>query len=117
MNEIVPSNLFADLPCSEHLRLYLQTSEPAERQQARREVRAAAWRAREIAEVVFGHVSESSLVGLRSDGPLRGLMRLDVPFVNLRMHEDRQAQFMAAVDRDPILERMSLVYVIGPESL
>ena len=116
MNEIVPSNLFADLPDSEHLRLHLQTSEPAERQ-ARREVRAAAWRAREIAEVVFGRVSESSLVGLRSDGPLRGLMRLDVPFVNLRMHEDRQAQFMAAVDLDPILERASLVYVIGPESL
>ena len=116
MNEIFPSNLFTDLPCSEHLRLYLQSSEPAERQ-ARREVRAAAWRAREIAEVVFGRVSESSLVGLRSDGPLRGLMRLDVPFVNLRVHEDRQAQFMAAVDLDPILERVGLVYAIGPESL
>ena len=116
MNELVPSNLFGDLPASEWVRLHLQISEPAERR-ARKEVSAAAWRAREIAEVVFGRVSESSLIGLRSDGPLRGLMRLDVPFINLRIHEDRQARFMAAVDLDPILERVNLVYVIGPESL
>ena len=115
MNEFVPSKSFGDLPESEQFRLQMQTSEFAERR-ARKEVRAATWRAREIAEVVFGRVIQSSLVGLRLDGRLRGLMRLDVPFVDLHAHEDRQAQFIAAVNLDPILKRVSFVYVIGPES-
>lgn len=55
------------------------------------------------------------LTGIRADGPLRGLMRLDVPFDDLRVHEARQERFMAAVASDPLLATIRLVYVFGAE--
>lgn len=84
-------------------------------QRARWEVRAAQWRAREIAESVFGRVAGSALIGLRSDGPLRGLLQLQVPFCDLDAHREREARFLDAAAADPILERIRLVYVFGPE--
>lgn len=82
---------------------------------ARWEVRAAAWRARELAESVFGEV-ESALYGLRVNGPIRGLVRLDVRFVELDAHLDREDRFRALVALDPILSRVPLVYVVGPRA-
>jgi hypothetical protein len=84
-------------------------------QRARWEVRAAQWRAREIAESVFGRVASTALIGLRSDGPLRGLLHLEVPFRDLDAHREREALFLDAAAADPILERIRLVYVFGPE--
>ena len=78
------------------------------------EVRAAQWRARELAETVFGAGVHMSLVSLRHRGQLRGLLRLDVAFEDLDSHLDREAAFMAAVQRDPLLTRVPLLYVIGP---
>ena len=87
---------------------------PAEAR-ARWEVRAAQWRARELAEAVFGEVGAMKLTGLRADGPLRGLLRLDVAFRGLRDHREKEARFLAAVDADPLLSNVRLIYVIGPD--
>lgn len=97
----------------EHPQLLQRPLSPAE-MRARWEVRAAQWRAREIAELVFGGVSASSLIGLRPHGPLRGLLELEIPFGGLESHREREARFMAAVAADPVLERVPLVYVFAP---
>jgi hypothetical protein len=78
------------------------------------EVRAAQWRARELAESVFGDVGDMGLIGIRTSGPLRGLLRLCVPFEDLATHRDREARFLAAVHADPLLAAVPLVYVVGP---
>ena len=77
-------------------------------------MRAAQWRARELAEAVFGSVSRSSLIGLRPEGDMRGLLNLEVPFVDLPSHRSAECRFMAAVEADPILSRIPFVYVFGP---
>ena len=84
-------------------------------QRKRWEVRAAQWRARELAQLVFGDVSDMGLSGIRGGGEMRGLLRLDVPFDDLCKHHDREARFMAAVLTDPVLSTVPLLYVIGPE--
>lgn len=101
------------LPEPEYARL-LQRPQSLEEQRASWEVRAAQWRARELAEVVFGGVARSSLLGIRSHGALRGMLRLDVPFSDLGTHREREARFLAAVDADPVLSRIRLVYVLAP---
>ena len=83
-------------------------------QRKRWEVRAAQWRARELAQLVFGDVSDMGLSGIRGGGEMRGLLRLDVPFDDLCKHHDREARFMAAVLNDPLLSAVPLLYVIGP---
>jgi hypothetical protein len=92
----------------------LERSLLLEEQIQRWEVRAAQWRARELAEAVFGGNVRMSLLNLRHRGALRGLLRLDVPFEDLDSHLDREASFMAAVRMDPLLTRVPLLYVIGP---
>ena len=113
MSGIVPPGAPGGLPDSEHPRLQQRPLSVAERR-ARWEVRAAQWRAREIAEVVFGSVAESSMVSLRVEGALRGLLRLEVPFHDLPTHRAREDRFLAAVADDPVLTRINLVYVFGP---
>ena len=97
----------------EHPRLLQRPLSLAERR-VRWEVRAAQWRAREIAEIVFGGVAASSLIGIRSQGPLRGLLELEVPFECLDSHREREARFMAAAQADPVLARVPLVFVFAP---
>jgi hypothetical protein len=79
-------------------------------------VRAAQWRARELAEAVFGGVSESTLKAIRSSGDIRGLLMLGVPFGDLETHRAREARFMAAAHDDPVLSQVPLVYVFGQGS-
>lgn len=98
----------------DHPRLQQEPASPAE-QRARWEVRAAQWRAHELAQLVFGRVSDMGLIGMRRKGGMRGLLRLDVPFDDLDAHRDREARFMAAVSIDPILSTVPLLYVIGPD--
>jgi hypothetical protein len=88
---------------------------PAERR-ARWEVRAAQWRARELAEVVFGQVTSMGLSGIRGSGQIRGMLRLGVPFVDLAAHRQHEARFLAAVAGDELLAEVGLVYVIGPDA-
>lgn len=97
----------------DHPRLHQRPPSRAE-QRARWEVRAAQWRARELAEGIFGEVGDMRLTGLRGSGTLRGLLRLDVPFDDLGAHRDREARFLSAVETDPVLSLVPLLYVIGP---
>jgi hypothetical protein len=115
VSAFLPRSAHAWLPEPEHPGLQQRPLTDAERR-ARWEVRAAQWRARELAEIVFGRVTESALVGAKAGGTLRGLLRLRVPFGDLRQHRAREARFMAAVAADPVLAHVRLVYVIGPES-
>lgn len=112
MSAFLPSRASGVFDDRDDPRLQQRPLTPAE-QRARWEVRAAQWRARELAEDVFGDVTDMSLTGMRADGILRGLMRLDVPFDDLGEHEARQERFMAAAARDPLLASVRLVYVFG----
>ena len=76
------------------------------------EARAAQWRAREIAEAVFGGEVRARLVG-PTPGGFRGLLHLDVPFEGLAEHREREARFVAAATIDPVLARVPLVFVFG----
>ena len=42
--------------------------------------------------------------------------RLEVPFTDLQTHRSREDRFLAAVDSDPVLSRVPLVYILGPEA-
>ncbi len=97
----------------DHPRLLQRPFSPAE-QRARWEVRAAQWRAQDIAESVFGRIESASLLSLRAAGPLRGLLHFEVPFRDLDVHRDREQRFLAAVETDPILAQVRLVYVFVP---
>ena len=115
MSAFLPRSARGGLPEPEYPRLQQRPLTDSERR-ARWEVRAAQWRARAIAEAVFGRVGDTTLVGTKASGGLRGLLRLEVPFSGLLQHREREARFMAAVESDPVLARIHLVYVIGPES-
>jgi hypothetical protein len=114
VSALLPPGARGGLPEPEHPRLQERPLSDRERR-ARWEVRAAQWRARALAEAVFGRVGESSLVGARAGGALRGLLRLQVPFDDIHRHREREASFLAAVEADPVLASVRLVYVIGPE--
>jgi hypothetical protein len=113
MSAWVPSKARGFGPDPEHPQLRQRPLSPAE-QRARWEVRAAQWRARELAEHVFGSVTAMGMTGIRGAGPLRGLLRLDVPFSDLETHLEREARFLSAVHADPLLTDVPLVFVIGP---
>jgi len=83
-------------------------------QVGRWEVRAAQWRALELARQVFGSEVRGSMIGVRPRGPMRGLMRLDVPFDELVRHRAREVRFLAMAGVDPLLARVPLLYVMGP---
>ena len=95
-----PSTIFVD-----------PTIDPIDERE-RWEVRAAQWRARALAEVVFGGEVDARVTG-RIPGPFRGLLHLDVPFDGLAEHRAREGVFMSAVARDPVLSRVSLLFVFG----
>ncbi len=82
------------------------------------ELRAGQWQARHLAEVVFGGPVRCTVMGssdpLSGRGPWRGLLQLDVPFVDLDRHRELEAIFLAAVSRDPVLEQVPFIYLIGP---
>ena len=96
-----------DAPLQEHL--------SEEERLGRIEVRAAQWKALELARAVFGENVGMAMIGLRHRGPLRGLLRLDVPFDSLERHRERQDVFLSLVGQDPLLARVPLVYVVGPD--
>lgn len=80
------------------------------------EVRAAQWRALELAREVFGAEARASMIGIRVEGAMRGLLKLDVPFEALDEHRARERDFMSQVGLDPLLSRVPLVYVLGPDA-
>jgi hypothetical protein len=78
------------------------------------EARAAQWRARELAEIVFGGEVVARLSGRAGRAPFRGLLHLDVPFRDLDTHRALEAVFLSSASRDPVLGRIPLVFVLGP---
>lgn len=93
----------------------LQQRLTEEERLGRIEVRAAQWKALELARTVFGQDVGIAMIGLRSGGPVRGLLRLDVPFESLERHRQREGVFLSLVGQDPLLTRVPLVYVVGPD--
>lgn len=98
-------------------REYVDHVRDVEEQRRRWEVRAAHWRAHALAEEVFGGPVRTSLMGLRTQGGLRGLLRLDVDFHDLAEHREAEARFLAAAGGDPLLATVPLVYVVGPRDV
>ncbi|MCG6955526.1 MAG: hypothetical protein LJF04_05990 [Gemmatimonadetes bacterium] len=92
----------------------LQQTLTEEERLARWEVRAAQYRAHELALEAFGAPVRMHLMGLRTRGAMRGLLEMGVPFEDLAEHRSREARFLAAVGLDPLLSRVPLVYVLGP---
>ena len=82
------------------------------RERDRWETRAAQWRARALAEAVFGGEVEARLTG-QMRGPFRGLLHLDVPFRDLPDHRARADVFLSAVGADPVCGRVPFVFVFG----
>ncbi len=87
-----------------------------EREEARRRwpVRAAAWRAVELAQAVFGGEVTGRLGGGASSGAFRGLLHLEVPFGDLEAHRERERVFAACAARDEVLAGVPLVFVFDP---
>ncbi|NJD18391.1 MAG: hypothetical protein FIA95_03810 [Gemmatimonadetes bacterium] len=83
---------------------------------ARWEVRAAQWRAVELARAAFGPDVSGTLLGVRPEGALRGLLKLDVPFADLDAHRQREAGFLGMVGADPLMAQVPMVFVLGPDS-
>lgn len=110
---LVPSRPHPHGPDPEHPALGQRDLTREERRQLDA-VRVAHWRARELAVHVFGSVARSALLGGRSTGPIRAILRLDVPFEDLSAHRDRERIFFASVRSDPLLARIPFVYVVGP---
>ena len=85
--------------------------DPAHLEESERwEARAAQWRARALVEAVF----EGDVVARLAEQGVRGLLHLDVPFHDLADHRARKRVFLVAVDRDPLMTRVPLVFVLGP---
>jgi hypothetical protein len=77
------------------------------------EVRAAQWRARELAEAVFEGEVVARLSGRSARGAFRGLLHLEVPFADLASHRSREARFLASAGEDPVLSRVPLIVVFS----
>jgi hypothetical protein len=91
-----------------------------EEERGRWEARAAQWRARALAEAVFGGEVEARLSGHTTRGPFRGLLHLRVPFpgggepgARLAEHRAREAAFLTAAARDPVLVQVPFLYVFA----
>lgn len=93
----------------------LQVRPTAEERQLRLEVQAARWRAIELARDNFGEAARGTVIGIRGDGPWRGLLRLSVPFDALGPHRSREARFLALAAADPVLTRVPLLFVFTPD--
>jgi hypothetical protein len=94
----------------------LETRLTEEERRSRWEVRAAQWRAIELARAAFGGEIRGAMLGIRGTGPMRGLLHMSVPFGDLEGHRRREARFLSLVHADPLLSKVPLVYVVGPDA-
>lgn len=78
------------------------------------EVRAAQWRALDLARTIFGSDTRARLVGGAPGQAFRGLLRLEVPFRELDDHRWREGLFLAWAAEDPVLSRVPFVFVFDP---
>lgn len=80
------------------------------------EVRTARWRAHALAESIFGEEVSVRLQGARHSGRchFRGIVHLEVPFRDIEIHRWRERLFRACASRDPVLERVPVIYCFSP---
>ena len=76
-------------------------------------IRAAQWRALELAREVFGD-GAARLEGFPPRGAFEGLVHLSVPFRDLKTHRHLEARFSGLAGRDELLSRVPLVFVFEP---
>jgi hypothetical protein len=75
------------------------------------ERRSGQWRALALARYVFGEEASARLDGFPPRGGFRGLLHLEVPFLDLADHREKEALFLAMASVDPVLEQVPLIYV------
>jgi hypothetical protein len=113
LDELVPRRPWADDDPKEttvHLDPLL-----SRRLEGRRwELRAAQWRAWELAEAVFGSRVRLGLKKGNGPGTFRGLITLFVPFRSLEDHRGREELFLSWAGADPVLARVPFIYVFEP---
>jgi hypothetical protein len=78
------------------------------------ERRSGQWRALALARYVFGAEASARLDGFPPRGGFRGLLHLEVPFLDLEDHREKETLFLAMASADPVLEQVPLVYVFEP---
>ena len=78
------------------------------------EVRAAQWRALEVAEAIFGDGVRVALAHYPGRGPFAGLLHLDVPFTDLARHQELERVFCSCAGLDPVLSRIPFVFAFAP---
>jgi len=79
------------------------------------EVRAAQWRAWELAELAFGEEVRAELTGRGGYPPFRGLLSITVPFKDLDDHRRRERTFLGWALADPILSNVPFVFLFRPD--
>jgi hypothetical protein len=77
-------------------------------------VRAAQWRALELAREIFGPTAGARLDGFPPRGPFQGLLHLRVPFSSLAAHRELEGRFLAFAGSDELLQEVPLVFVFEP---
>ena len=88
-----------------------------EEQTRRWEIRAAQWRALDLARAIWGEAVSASLSGYASRADFRGLLHLDVPVpldgegIDLDGHREREDRFTRAAGSDPVLRQVPLIYI------
>lgn len=100
---------------------HLDRSRELQEARARWTLGTARWRARELAETIFGGEVSVRLPAASADAgaggsfPFRGLLHLDVPFRDLEAHRSRERVFLACAGADPVLSRVPFLYVFRPD--
>ena len=113
MSDFVPGTPRGPFPDPEHPALLQQPRSAAE-QRARWAVRAAQWRAVDLARTVWGSVGRTAMLGMGTHADFRGLLHLEVPFRGLDEHRRLEAVFLEGAAADPILAGVPLLFAVGP---
>ncbi len=77
-------------------------------------IRAAQWRALELARSVFGESASLHSGGFPPRGAFQGLVHLAVPFRTMDEHRDGESRFVALASADELLGSVPLVFVFDP---
>lgn len=91
--------------------IWLEYREERRSMRFRWSLRAAQWRALEIARAVFGPDAGARLDSYGPGGGFDGLVHLRVPFHGLDDHLSREACFTRLAGADEVLARVPLVFV------
>lgn len=85
-----------------------------EEARSRWRVRAAQWRALELARALFGEETTARLALGDPARAFRGLLYLEVPFRDLDDHRFREAVFLACAGRDPVMAGTPFIFIFEP---